>query len=86
MIDRVRSLSNKGVKRSMATREEKKHFWHWVIVILLVLIALGQLKLYRGQQALKKMVSEGLIQLKEEKKNSMMPQSITPSKGMMKKY
>lgn len=54
----------------MAATTKHEHFWHWVIVLVLALIIIFQIKLYRGLQQIKSMVSEGILQLKEEENNT----------------
>lgn len=45
--------------------------WVLFMILVLVLLAVGEVKLYRSQQHLKNMVSEGLMQLKEDQKDGV---------------
>ncbi len=51
-----------------------------MIVIALVILAAGEFYLYRQQMQIKTMVSEGLMQLKEEMRSSTTTPSYAPAK------
>lgn len=50
---------------------ERHHLVHWLVITLLILLALGEVVLFRNIQHLNKLTSEGIMQIKEQQKQSV---------------